>query len=121
MSESRVLIVEDNAEVGRMEADLLRSVGYHAEWTSDDAVLDTMHRFNPDVVVLDLSMATRDGVEIAGMMRRDAQLAQVPIVVASGSRDVRQDASRIGTSYLVIKTFDVDELIDAVRRAERAA
>jgi CheY-like chemotaxis protein len=117
MHPNRVLVIDDNPEVAAMEADVLRASGYHVQWTTDATAVATMRAFQPDAVVLDILMPESGGIEIAEIMRGDEALADVPIVVASGIRGITEAIEQIGTPHVVIKPFDVEELVEAVNRA----
>lgn len=113
----RVVIVEDEPEIAELVAEVLRDQGYRALCCDGATALARMGEARPDVVVLDLMMAPVSGWDVARAMREDPALGEVPIVVVSAVAYAREEAAKLGTEWCLPKPFDVNELIDVVRRA----
>ena len=81
-----VLVVEDNATIGGLLVALLREEGYRAlrAWDGREAMKMARDR-KPDLIVLDLSLPYRDGVEVLRELRGNQDTVDAPIVVVSGS------------------------------------
>src|SRR5918911_1335018 len=81
-----VLVVEDNATIGGLLVALLREEGYRAlrAWDGREAMRMARDR-PPDLIVLDLSLPYRDGVDVLRELRANPETAESPIVVVSGS------------------------------------
>src|SRR6266498_5412559 len=81
-----VLVVEDNATVGGLLVALLREEGYRAlrAWDGREAMKMARDR-RPDLIVLDLSLPYRDGIEVLRELRANEETVEAPIVVVSGS------------------------------------
>src|SRR5215207_8657408 len=81
-----VLVVEDNATVGGLLVALLREEGYRAlrAWDGREAMKMARDR-RPDLIVLDLSLPYRDGIEVLRELRANEDTVEAPIVVVSGS------------------------------------
>ncbi|MCA9849952.1 MAG: response regulator [Dehalococcoidia bacterium] len=120
---TRILIVEDDAAIRRLAHDLLVDEGFEvflAE-TGEDG-LAALGEHEPNLVLLDLMMPLMDGPTFATEMERRQH--DVPIVVLSGSRDIHEIASSMGAAGAILKPFDIEEFVSAVRRAldpERSA
>lgn len=116
-----VLLIEDDPTTQRMLCDLLVHLGYavHATTTGREG-LELAARRRPDVVLLDLGLPDIPGVEV---IRRLRTWSEAPIVVVSGSRQVRRkaDALDAGADDFIDKPFDVGELRARLRAAERRA
>jgi len=111
-----VLIVEDDADLRDMMAQLLMLEGYRAETASNgrDALhyLENGHR--PDVILLDLMMPVMDGWEFRRHQVENPSIASVPVVVLS-ALDHTHLADLGGTAFLK-KPLDFDRLLELVRR-----
>ena len=81
-------VVEDNATIGGLLVALLREEGYRAlrAWDGREAMKMARDRA-PDLIVLDLSLPYRDGVDVLRDLRANDDTAEAPIVVVSGQRD----------------------------------
>ena len=83
----RLLLVEDDTMIGEVVLDLLRAEHYAVDWVKDGEMADTalMQNQNYDLVVLDLGLPRKDGLEVLRAMR--ARKDRTPVLVAT-ARDV---------------------------------
>lgn len=108
-----VLVIEDNADLRDLYAEML-AIGGHtarsAETAAEGLALITAER--PEVVILDLGIA--GGPEpIVGALRAGAPVA---LILASGARDLAEHAAAFGASALQ-KPFPPEALLKAVEKA----
>ena len=131
MTELRtILLAEDNANDVELTIAALR----HNNVVNDVVVvrdgaeaLDYLYRRNahasraggtPIVMLLDLKMPKVDGLEVLRVVKNDAQLRAMPIVVLTSSRE-EQDLVRtyeLGVNAYVVKPVDFPQFSDAVRQ-----
>jgi two-component system OmpR family response regulator len=108
----RVLLVEDDAMIGEAVLDALRADHYAVDWVRDGQIADTALRSESyDLVLLDLGLPARSGLEVLRALR--ARRDTVPVLIATardgiGDRIAGLDA---GADDYVVKPFDVDELL----------
>jgi DNA-binding response OmpR family regulator len=112
-----VLVVEDNATIGGLLVALLREEGYRAlrAWDGREAIKMARDR-KPDLIVLDLSLPYRDGIEVLRELRANDDTAEAPIVVVSGNALQLSQDDRDLVSDAVAKPFDIDRLLNVFRR-----
>jgi DNA-binding response OmpR family regulator len=113
-----VLVVEDNATIGGLLVALLREEGYRAlrAWDGREAMKMARDR-RPDLIVLDLSLPYRDGVEVLHELKANEDTAQAPIVIVSSSAVQLSQEDRDLVNETVSKPFDIDRLMNVFRRA----
>jgi CheY-like chemotaxis protein len=112
----RVLLVEDNIEVGRFSTHTLQDLGYETTWaTNGDEVLKALEETNAgfDVVFSDVVMPGKGGVELGQEIRR--RYPSLPVVLTSGYSDVLAEEGRHGFE-LLHKPYAADELSRVLRR-----
>src|SRR5438067_5933915 len=82
--------------------------------TAAEALRETMTS-RPDVVLVDLNIPDRDGIELLGALR--AQLPTAKLLVLSGYDDEFRvaEALRAGAQGYLVKTSRIDEVIDGIR------
>lgn len=121
--QSRVLVVEDDASVAQVVADVLLDEGFEVGLAANGKLgLDKLEAFRPDVVVLDLMMPVLDGWGFCAAQRQLApDLASIPVLVISGSRDARKAAAELQVAGVITKPFRLDAVIDAVSRLTGAS
>ena len=119
-SSIRILLVEDDAPLRAILAEVLREDGYAVEEAADGrSALDAMQAV-PDAVVLDLQLPHLDGPSFIRELRDHTGWERVPLLVVSGAAQAADAADRLGADALVRKPFDLDELLGAVHRVSRA-
>jgi CheY-like chemotaxis protein len=111
-----VLIVEDDADLREMMAQLLSLEGYKAETVPNGrAALEYLENGDvPEVILLDLMMPVMDGWEFRRRQCQDPRLAEVPVVVLSALDQAR--AADVGGAAFLKKPLDFDRLLELVRR-----
>jgi two-component system KDP operon response regulator KdpE len=118
---TRILIVEDEAQLRRALGINLRARGYDVGTAADGTTaLVAAGRQPPDLVILDLGLPDMDGVEVVHGLRG---WSAVPIIVLS-ARDAQVDkvaALDAGADDYVTKPFGTDELLARIRAALRRA
>jgi DNA-binding NtrC family response regulator len=119
---ARVLVVDDEADVREVLAQVFSEAGFDACTAADGAAALELARGAPfDVVTMDLRMPGLSGLETFAALRRIDANARV--VVVSGwlaSADVRA-CKALGAFEVVAKPFDLDRLVEVVRAAASGA
>jgi CheY-like chemotaxis protein len=112
---ARVLLVEDDDDLREVLAECLRFEGYEVEEAADgaDALARLQVGARPALVLLDLVMPRMDGRQLLAAMRVDADLADIPVVLATGTppQDLGQEVQQI-----LPKPIGIDDLLACVRR-----
>jgi CheY-like chemotaxis protein len=111
-----VLIVEDDADLRDMMAQLLMLEGYQTETASNgrEALQYLENGDRPDLILLDLMMPIMDGWEFRRRQMGDPRLSSVPVVVLS-ALDPSRAVDLNGAAFLK-KPLDFDRLLELVRR-----
>jgi DNA-binding response OmpR family regulator len=116
---TKILVVEDETKIARLVRDYLEHAGFEAEVVGDgDTALASARRSRPDLVVLDLGLPGRDGLDVARVLRRTSS---VPIVMltARGDEIDRVVGLELGADDYVVKPFSPKELVARVRAVLR--
>jgi two-component system KDP operon response regulator KdpE len=118
-SQPTILIVDDEPPIRRFLRSSLAAQGYRVvEADSGAAALRQIAETRPDLIVLDLGLPDRDGIDL---IREIRQSAETPIVVLSVRDDEKGkvQALDLGASDYVTKPFGTEELLARVRAALR--
>ncbi len=116
----RILIIEDDALIRQPVAQFLRSKGYEIlEADNGPEGLEKATSEKPDMILLDLRLPGMDGLAVTRELRRRAGTMMIPINVITGlnDRQTRIDVFRAGGDGLLMKPFDLEELLARVERA----
>ena len=118
---STVLVVEDEMEIARIVRDYLSRAGFEVIVVGDgDSALATVRSARPDLVVLDLGLPGRDGLDVAREVRRRSD-TPIVILTARGDESDRIVGLELGADDYVVKPFSPRELVARVRAVLRRA
>ena len=112
---SRILIVEDEPKLAALEADYLKAAGYETHTIGNGAEVLAWVRANaPDLILLDLMLPGRDGLEVCRELRA---FSSVPIIMVTAKVEEidRLVGLDLGADDYVCKPFSVRELVARVR------
>lgn len=120
---SRVLVVDDDAQVVKLLTSYLRdSVDEVRGLTDSRQVEHEFAQFSPDLLILDLHMPQPDGFEVLRRLRGVRQsLGFLPVIVITGDSGhvARNSALILGADEFLLKPIDRDELVLRVRNLLR--
>ncbi|HEY7100236.1 MAG TPA: response regulator [Mycobacteriales bacterium] len=115
----RVLVVDDEAVIRQLIVINLELEGFEVHEAVDGLdALEKAREVDPDVVTLDVMMPGLDGITTARRLRSDPLTSRARIVLISARTrpaDLEQGVEA-GADEYVIKPFDPDDVVDAVRR-----
>lgn len=114
-----VLVVDDARDNREMYCEYLEAEGFETVSASDGAsAIALSRRRKPDVVIMDISMPKIDGLEATRILRADADLADVPVLVLSAHAfaGTEQDAIAAGADAYVAKPCLPAQLVIEIER-----
>ena len=115
---SKVLVVDDDPEIVTFLSTLLELEGIEScVATSAAAALEQLQQGPPDLVLLDIAMPDRDGIDLCKELKSDPRTAEVPVFVVSArpGKDVVERALAAGAEEFIRKPFENAELISRIR------
>ncbi|MCB9421574.1 MAG: response regulator transcription factor [Ardenticatenaceae bacterium] len=119
----RILVVDDDKEVVRLMQAYLERAGFEVLVAYDgDTAVHALRREKPDLALLDLMLPGKDGWEITRLMRSDANLAHIPIIMLTARVE---DTDKIvglemGADDYVTKPYNPREVVARVRARLRS-
>jgi two-component system, NtrC family, response regulator HydG len=117
-TKARVLVVDDQAEMGRLLGDDLTDAGYQVDVVQSGRVALERARSNVyDLVLTDLRMEEIDGFDLLKRLKAMDPVLPVVIMTAFGAIDSAITAIQLGAYHYVTKPFRLEEVTTVVRRA----
>ena len=114
--ERRILIVDDDRDSTHLLKILLEKTGGYVIHEENDAVKahQSAQNFRPDLILLDIMMPQRDGVELASEIDADPQLQRTPIIFLTGlvTKSEARAGLRIQGYPVVAKPINIPDLIN---------
>src|SRR5712692_5619652 len=118
---ARILCVEDDLQLRTFLLAQLKARGFQAQAVSDGAqAIDLAAIFQPELILLDLSLPSLDGLEF---LRRLREWSSAPVIVLSAYAEERVKIKALdeGADDYLTKPFSMNELLARVRVALRRA
>jgi len=114
-----ILVVEDESAIARLIRDYLEQVGFAVHIASDgESALQLASAVKPDLVVLDLGLPKRDGLDVTRQIRRASDIPII-VVTARGEETDRIVGLELGADDYVVKPFSPKELVARIRAVIR--
>ena len=121
---SKILVVDDDADIAMILKDRLDSLGFEAIVAKDGVqALDAVERETPRIMILDLEMPRLSGVEVLQRLSQGKQRGRdgydVPVIVMTAHGTIKKavEAMKEGAYDFVTKPIDVDHLIMTIQKA----
>lgn len=116
----RILLVEDDPQLGRATQLGLDQLGYTVDWLQHgDSVVTTVLQHDYEAILLDLNLPGMDGMQILRQLRQRDYHHPVLVITARDQIPDRIAGLDAGADDFVIKPFDLDELSARLRAASR--
>ncbi len=113
-----VWVVDDDRSIRWVLETAFKRAGYRVtSFASADGILDLMHKDMPDVLVTDIRMPGKDGIELLADLQ--SMYPSLPVIVMTAHSDMDSAVSAYdgGAFEYLPKPFDVDEAVNQVKRA----
>lgn len=117
MDRKRVLVVEDDERVRRVEGLILASAQLEIEEAKGgQEALDRLKAETFDLVVLDLMMPEVDGMQVLKTLRAHPRTENLPVIIVTAKNSDREvlEGFQSGANYYITKPFEPRELVDSV-------
>jgi DNA-binding NtrC family response regulator len=120
VAKKRVLVIDDDPQILELIQIILEDEGHEVTTLSSGRrAVETVTDARPDLVLLDIVMQSRHGMEVLAELRQAAP--DVPVVLLSGAvtqvSDMPDIARALGAYDFIEKPFDAQHLVDVVNQA----
>lgn len=115
----KVMVVDDSNAIRQSLVFTLKSAGYDAIEASNGAVaLDLMKEHSVGLFISDVNMPEMDGLTLLKKIKEDSSYKHTPVIMLTteSSGDIIESAKKIGAKAWMIKPFQPDQLLDAVKK-----
>ena len=115
---NKILIIDDEAGFTRLMKLTLQQTGEYEVYEENDGALawEAARRVRPDLILLDIVMPKVDGGDAAARIRKDAELAHIPIIFLSAIVSKTEvPGGLIGGFPFLAKPVSLDDLIQCIR------
>ena len=110
---AKILVVDDSADIRLLLSRTMKAAGYEVFQASDGSeVLPAVHSYQPDLILLDVSMPKVDGFTALGMLKNDPRTKGIPVIMitAKGHPDDLDTARNLGALDYINKPWGNGEV-----------
>lgn len=119
MPKKKILIVEDEESLLKLESILLTSKGFEVKGvTNGRAALEEIQKSHPDLVLLDIMLPEMDGFEVCKKIKEDPQTREIPVIMltAKKTREDMEKGKEVGADCYITKPFKSAMVIETIQR-----
>jgi two-component system chemotaxis response regulator CheY len=116
---ARILIVDDAAFMRMMIKDILTKNGYQivGEAENGRVAVEKYSELKPELTTMDITMPDMDGITAVKEIRKADPSANIIMCSAMGQQAMVIDAIQAGAKDFIVKPFQPDRVLEAVRKA----
>lgn len=119
MAKKKVLIVEDEESLLKLESILLTSKGFEVKGVSNGkAALESLEEDKPDLILLDIMLPEIDGFEVCQRIKANPETKNIPVIMLTAKKS-REDMARgelVGADWYITKPFKSAMVIETIQR-----
>ncbi len=117
-SKKRILAVDDTAIILTRISNTLRDDYEVITVNSGIRALKYLDQEIPDLILLDIQMVPKDGIETLKIIRAVKRWEDIPVIMLTGveDKDIVLESAKLGIRDYILKPFSSDDLLDRIRR-----
>lgn len=116
MSKARkkIMIADDDSAIVDVLTLILEDAGYIVESTDDGRTIKDIKEDCPDLILLDIWMVGFDGRVICKYLKGNEPTKDIPLIMISANKDIKEIAMKAGADDFIAKPFDMQDLLAKV-------
>jgi DNA-binding response OmpR family regulator len=112
----KVLVVDDDQSILDSMEIALDLGGYEVETTTrGEETFSRIASFKPDLILMDVYLSGMDGREICKQIKEDEKTKNIPVIIFSANRSMKEVFEESGANDFIGKPFNMDELYEKVK------
>ena len=112
---ARILIVDDDQTIGFMLKDILEFADHQVHVIQQPKnTKESILKYDIELILLDKLISGVDGTDVCAELKKDAEVAQVPIIMMSALHNVGDLCKSVGAIDFISKPFDMETLLNKV-------
>ncbi len=116
----RVLIIDDEASLRALVRANLEADGLGVDEAADGIeAMEMLRESQPDLILLDIMMPGKDGIEVLEELAADEELSKIPVILltAKGELEDMERGAALGARGHITKPFDPEQMVRTVKAA----
>jgi CheY-like chemotaxis protein len=115
--QKKILVVDDDPDIVEFLQELLVQEGYSASITDKGEYVEKLrHSGLPDLILIDVLLAGKDGREIVKHLKSQEETRHIPVIMFSAHPGAEKTARAAGADDFVAKPFEIDEVLAKIAK-----
>ena len=115
MTSKFIYVVDDDSSILEILSMILKGNGYEVIVSPDGNSLDDLEVV-PDLIILDIRLAGKDGAQLCRKCKQSERLSCVPIILVSANLDGQEIAEECGADDFLAKPFELKEILGLTQK-----
>lgn len=112
MEKQKILILDDDPDIGMMMKMMLQFKGYDVtQFTNPDKIEEEISNQQYDLIFIDMLLSGRNGIDICEALKSNPAVAVIPLIMMSAHPDAKQICLAAGADDFIAKPFEVKEVL----------
>lgn len=113
----KIIFAEDNIEIAKLVMYRFKKEGYHViHFPTGEGVTEAVFLKKPDLVLLDIMMPMKDGIQILQEIRERDKSLPVVLISAKSNESSIVEGFELGASDFIVKPFSSSELLSRIKK-----
>jgi DNA-binding NtrC family response regulator len=110
-SKGKIFLVDDDTLIVSMLSKVLKSIDYDVSYQTDAKdLISNIKKFSPDLVMLDINLPDRNGMDILKEIKERDKAIEVVMLTADETAETAVKAMKLGAADYITKPFNMDEV-----------
>ena len=115
MEKEKILIIDDDADIGMMMKMMLQFKGYDADlFTNADNIEEHVFTHHYDLIFIDMLLSGRNGTDICAALKNNPIVGAIPVIMMSAHPDAKHICLAAGANDFIAKPFEVKDALAKV-------
>ncbi|HOE68092.1 MAG TPA: response regulator [Candidatus Omnitrophota bacterium] len=117
---AKILVADDEEDVGVLISERLQSEGHDVEWVSDGTMaIARLEAEQFDLAILDIRMGGCGGYGVCSVAKNSPRCRHIPVILMSAIEKDSLDWKRVKADAFMLKPFETERLVGLVRECLR--
>ena len=117
-TKKNIVVVDDNEDIVAIVKMILDGKGYDTDGAkSGRELFHLLEDKKPDLIILDIMMPQKNGLEVLAQLRHSPTTAKIPVILLTAKRGYNDivDGYKVGADYYITKPFSSSQLINGIK------
>ena len=114
---ARILVIDDDPDIGIMIKMMLEYKGYFVSVAlRADQAEEMMEEENFDLIIMDMLLSGTNGIDLCNDLKKNAKTAALPVIMISAHPNAKEICIKAGADEFISKPFDMQDILAKIQQ-----